>query len=762
VPCLRDLAAVSLLAILVLPPGGAVEADPQPLPGNSGVATDVLKALMELRRGDGAALHALPDSAFTAPIALADPADADLLRRWTTALPTILDRLPAARRAGILDELDQAFRSCLLLAGPAADERRLASAFLPAPAAQRILVAEADLAFDRGRFQDYLGIHQLLAVFASAPPAGGDARAEVALALTGRGPEVDQSLVLPPPGAPLPWSTALSERPPRLAMRWAAVTGWLLACDPWNLPLWQYRVERSARILTGDGAALLDDGHGLRMVSDLGAVTALPPLPAGAHALAVSGGAAWFCAGSRGYRFDLASAAIASLDLGDEPICPPLVRGRQSLWLLPRDLLLFAGTTAVARLRHGLPVERGWRLSALGDQALIIALDGSLWRLESLAEQLSHATPAEQGRLLVAAGRYQEAIDRLAADAAALAPAGRTILLAAHLGLGPRHVADQVEGILALAQGVQDEVLIRQCAYLGALSSAPGHPADPALARTMATAVGRLAAAAPDALFSPCTLVAGTRSDFSEPPERWPHVLSGRGYRRAQEDLGASTPPPLDRDEPVAATPVPAGASSAPPEGEERRAADGSTVFRARVLRLSTGIGIKELRCCDRDGALLWRQRWEGLPVLVAPGTLVTCRGAAVFIIEGQRRVRVLDLFDGALLAEHTLADAELVGADFAALPAGRVVQLGPPGVNTRLEFLGLPRTPAVSLPAPARWLLALDGQAVVVLQDGRALSYPGGSAVRLPARLCALAQPPIALTAGLLAGDQLYPWRRR
>jgi hypothetical protein len=545
-------------------------------------------------------------------------------------------------------------------------------------------------------------------------------------------------------------------------VRWAAVPGWLLACDPWNLPLWQYRVDRSARIITGDGAALLDDSRGLRTISDQGAVTTLPPLPPGAHALTVSGGAAWFTSAGHGYRFDLASTAIESLELGDEPACPPLVRGQQSLWLLPRDLLLFAGTTLIARLRHGLPVEHGWRLSGLGDQALIIALDGSLWRLESLDEQLAHAALPEQGRLLVAAGRYQEAIARLGADPAALTPALRRILLSAHLGLGPRHVADLSDVILALAQDAQDEVLVRQCAYLGALSSPSGDSTDRRLAQTMADAVARLAARSPDALFSPCTLIAGTRSDFSEQPEHWPQALSGRGYQRAQADLGASAPPPLNLHDPVLANPVPWPGTSAEQDLEERREVDGSTHFRERILRLTSSIGLKELRCYDQVGALLWRHRWEGLPVLVAPGTLVTCRGSTVYIIEGQRRVRALDLFSGALLAEHAMAGADLVGTDFALLSTGLLVQLGPPGVNTRLEFLGLPRTPAVSLPAPARWLLALDGQAVVALQDGRVLSDPGGSAVALPPRVRALAQAPLALTAGLLAGDQLYPWRPR
>jgi hypothetical protein len=256
--------------------------------------------------------------------------------------------------------------------------------------------------------------------------------------------------------------------------------------------------------------------------------------------------------------------------------------------------------------------------------------------------------------------------------------------------------------------------------------------------------------------------VGGTRSDFSEPPALWPHALSGRGYRRAELDRREYTPPSFDLHDPVFADPETVPAATARRDAEERREADGSTRFRERVLRLSSGIGRKELRCYDRDGALLWRHRWEGLPVLVAPGTLVTCRGTAVFIIEGQRRVRVLDLFHGALIAEHALADADLVGADFALLSGCRVAQLGPPGVNTRLEFIGEPRTPAVVLPAPARWLLALDGQAVVALQDGRVLAYPGGTAVALPARVRALAQAPIALTAGLLAADQLYPWRPR
>ena len=759
VPRLRALAMVCLSAVLA-GAAAAAEREPQPLPGNSGNAQDILRALMELRRGDGAALQALPWSAYTAPIALAEAADASLQRRWTSALPAILAGLHATTRAAVLTELDQAYRACLPPAATPAEALTLAGAFLPAPSALHAIGAEADVAFDHGRFQDFLGLHGLSTLYAGSPPAPHDTRAEVARALSGRAAAVDPSLELSPPGTPLPALAPLSERAPRLGVRWAVVPGWLLACDPWGLPLWQYRVDRSARVTTGDGAALVEDSQGLRALSDQGAITALPPLPAGAHALAVSGGAAWFSAAGQGYRFDLASAAIARLALGEEPCGAPLVRGGRSLWLLPRELLLFDGDQRIAHLRHGLPVERGWRLSGLGSQALIIALDGSLWRLESLAEQLNHAAPGEQGRLLVAAGRYQEAILRLAGAPAALTADERALLLQAHLGLGPRHAAAHLNELIALAGDAHAELLVRQCAYGG--FAAAGDAAGEHQAGVQAAAVARLAQTAPDEAFSPCTLLPGTTSDFSEPPGLWPHTLSGRGYLRALNELHGSALPTLDLAEPVVAEAVPATVADGAPALEEHRAADGSTAYRGRVLRLTSTIERKDLRCFERDGALLWRHRWVALPSLVAPGTLVTCRGAAVFVVEGQRRVRAFDLSSGALLAEHALDQASTVGVDFCLLPGARLVQLGPPGVGTRLEFLDLPTTPAVTLPAPARWLLALAGAAVVCLQDGSVLAYPGGTAVALPAALRARAQAPTLCAAGRLAGAQLYRWRLR
>jgi hypothetical protein len=747
----RHLAlTVATAACLVLASWRLSAADAQlPLPTGGGTAALTIQALMALRRGDADPLSQLPLSAFTAANAIPDAGDAEVQRRWTAALPGILAGLDGAVRARALAALDRLYGlgAADVPAGP--QRLRLAADFLPAPAALRELSAGADRAFDQGAFADFLAMAQLLEA-AGSPAVMSQRRQQVALALSGQGTEVDAELSLAPPGPPRESATRPLPERPRLAIAWRTVPGWLLACDPWEGIVWQHRIDQLATVVAGAGAALVHDSAGLRALTDGGARIALGPVPAGARALAFAGGAAWFATGTCAWRLDLGTRRLQALELGGKALSPPLVRGERSLWLTAQDLLLFEGDRLRARLRHGLPAEQGWRLGSLRSQALMFAADGRSWRLAALDEQLALASPAERARLLIQASRFQEAVSALAGTAEAGTPAGRTLLLHAHLSLGPAHALAAMDELLALAQDAQEEIVMRQAALLGASTASP---ADALRARALSERIAALARANPEALFLPQTLTPGPLPDLGAAPAEWPSGLSGTGYALALEDLGGPAAGPGRR--------LVAVAEPAPPpldQYTESRLPDGTTRYRQRQLRLAARIEHKEVRCADDRGRLLWWHRWAGLSLLEAPSTSLMCRGDAVVVVEGQQRMHVISLLTGTQLAESDLDDRLASLGDVAVIGRDRLALIGPLGVNTRLVLTGAAAA-AIELPVPARWLVGVDGQAWVALQDGRVLAYPGGIAVALPAALSTSLSAPTVIADGLVVGDRLYPW---
>ncbi len=731
-----------------------------PLPSAGATAAETTAALMALRRGDSGPLAELPVSAFTAPNALADAGDDAVQRRWTHALPGIIAGLDARARTQALDALDALYRHGLAAAVAGRPPLALAAALLPAPSAVADLSAGADRAFDRGAFADFLAMASLLAGGGHAPVMA-ERRQQVAQLLSGLGPAVDDSLALPPPGAPEESARGAPEAQPRLAVAWKVSPGWLLACDPWGGILWQHRIDRTATVVAGAGAALVHDSAGLRALTDDGTRIVLGPAPAGARVLAFAGGAAWFATGSTAWRLELAGRRLQALALGGAALAPPLVRGEQSLWLTAQEILLFAGESLQARMRHGLPAEPGWRLASDGSRPLVLAADGRAWRLAPLQAQLERSGDIARAQLLLQAARYQDALNALAGSPEAATPAGRQLLLHAHLGLGPAHAFAASNVLLALVQDPQEEVLVLQAARLGAASE---HAAEQHV-RAFDARIQELARTQPAALFLPQTLAQGPLPDLGAPPSEWPHALSGAGYALALAD-GA---PALERTTAATRRLEEESAPAPPPPAQfiERRLADGTTCYRQRQLRLAPRGGrterpeSKEVRCEDERGRLLWWHRWSGLSPLAAPSTSLTCRGDAVVVCEGQQRLRVLSLITGALLAQCELDDALAATGEVAVLSDGALALLGPLGVNTRLMLTGV--TPAqIELPTPARWLVGVGSQAWVALADGRVLAYPGGTALALPPAVADARMPPAAIARGLVVEDRLYPWRAR
>jgi hypothetical protein len=416
---------------------------------------EVDNALIRLARGDTSAVEALPLSAFLDPVARPDTRSDSLARRWTLALPAALARLDATARSHALTRLDARYQT-LAATRPVEERARLASAFLPAPAAVADLQLATNRAFDLGHFSEYLGLAQLLA--SDRGTIGDDRRQQVALQLSGLGPQVDASLRLPPPGTPLPTTAQPRENSGHLAVRWQVVPGWVLALDPFAQVVWQYRVDRQAQVTTGPGAVLVRDSSGLRALDEQGTILVLPPLPTGAAVLAVAGGAAWFATGERAWRLGLTDRMIQALALDAPPLGAPLVRGSQSLWLTARELLLFDGDRLLHRFQHQLPAGAGWQLGVDGERPLIISPEQRTWRLESFTDQLLRLDGLAKAELLLQARRADDALLALGEPQS---DAARRLTLRAHLSKGPAHIASLAAAPMAWCTNAQDRALLQ-------------------------------------------------------------------------------------------------------------------------------------------------------------------------------------------------------------------------------------------------------------------------------------------------------------
>lgn len=721
----RYAAGMRVAALLLTACCWAADGDtPRPLAADSAQA---YQALMALTRGEAAEFEALPAEVFTRAAAAPDDADPALERRWTRAIPAAIQRLPADRRPAVVAALDRRF--ALLAAGLDADARaRLAVDFLPAPAATAAVAGAADRAFDRGDFPRYLALAALL-----ARPLDADRRSRVALELTGAGPEIDAALRLAPPGVPEPTAARPLAAPPGLSVRWALAPGRLLACDPWGRPLWQFRLEHRAVVVTGAGGALVRDSQGLRLLGEDGAIAPLPPPPPDARLLAVAGGAAWFATGRIVHRLDLADRTLASHALPAEPLAPPLVRGPASLWLTAEEVVLLADDR-LHRVRHGLPADAGWTLGAERALPLVLAPDGRGFRLAALDEQLAGAVPRERLRLLLAARRPAEAWALFAGDPALAGdPAARALALRAVLA-GGLALPDGLAAALPFAEGPQAHAELLAAAW---------HAADAARRPELAAQLAAWCAAHPD------VRIDRAGDGGGEPAETWSWMVAGRAWSDAPSSTHLDLPA---RRRVVAATAVPA-----PPPPVESRAEDGSHRWNGRRFRIEPGLATTTITCSDEDGALRWRRNWPAPSVLDAPGCAVAFRDGTLVVIEGAQRITVLDAATGALRARER-ADAEVMPQQIVPLADGTLAALTPFGLHTTLLLVRDDTTTVIRLPTPARWIAPWQDGVVAVLDGGRAVAYPSTTPITLPADLAAGAQPQ-ATPAGLARDGMVWGW---
>jgi len=710
----------------------------------SGTALETVDhALIRLAQGDTSAVEALPIETFLDPVARPDAQTAGLSRRWTLSLPAALARLDDAARTRALHRLDARYRT--LAETRDADERaRLASAFLPAPTAVTDLTRAVDRAFDLGRFSDFLGLAELL-----GPGNRTDdlRRREVAVRLSGLGPQVDATLRLPPPGSPLPSASRSAVASGHLALRWAVVPGWVLACDPFGQVVWQYRVDRLAKVTTGAGAVLVHDTAGLRALDDHGTLTVLRPLPSTAAILAVAGGCAWFATGERAWRLGLQDGVLHALTLDAPPLGAPLVRGSQSLWITARELWLFDEDRLMHRFQHRLPAASGWHLEADGERPVVVGADGRVWRLESFTDQLARVNGVERADLLIQAGRFAEALTVIGAPQDARA---RQVALRAHLGLGPTHVAEMGDALLPLCQSHQDRALVALAQVAVGEGSVAGPLrrlfAQPAAAAI--TTIDRIVAA------EPAVLLTDQTADLGEDPPTWDHACTGAAWLRWRHAASPAPTPvgddPLVMTEPVAVVgPLTAVTSARQP--------DGALALGDRIYRLERSLDAISVTCQDRAGALLWRQRWRPAAFLSAPSQSMEVRDGSVLVLEGGLRLSAFDLDLGIRLGRFTIDE---LGSGAAYLLNDSLAIVGPMGIDRTLTLVderSAGRT--IALPSPARWVVVLGSAMLVQGQDDVARLYPAGRIIPLPTVLSRSRLAPRATSDGLVLDGSLWRW---
>lgn len=706
----------------------------EPLPLQGDAVAQVTGALMRLSAGDTAPLEALPIDCFLRPPARPTGDDPDLTRAWTADLPAALARLDPGARTRALTRLDAVYRTHAAASGTG-DRPRLAAALLPAPSAVAELTRAADLAFDHGRFADYLGMAALLAQ-ADHAPIQDRRRADVATLLSGRGPQIDAGLRLAEPGLPQISAATAQADDTRLAVAWTAVPGWVLAADPWGRVRWQYRVDRRAIVTAGPGAALVSDSRGLRALLDDGSIHPLPPLPLGAQMLAVAGGAAWFATGPRAWRLDLADGGLLPIDLGDTPLAAPLVRGRQSLWLLAQELVLVEDGRPFHRLRHGLPAIAGWRLAADRSQPLVLSPEGRAWRLEALAEQLPRLDAVARARLLLRAERPQDALTALGDDAT---PAGRNVALSAHVALGLPHVAAADTTLDQLAVTAQDRVRLAAARLLAA-GRDPFTQADATLTA--------------EAVSGGDLLLTGDAADLARDPAEWAHACSLAAWR----DRGQPPSPAIDLMQPCVDT---AEATTLPDE-TQATAPDGGVLYRTLRYRLFRELDQAVLTCHDAAGTVRWRHRWRAPSFLSAPSLGLDLHQGVAVVNEGGSHLRCLAGDTGRLLGVFATGRSEVTASQLVLVSAGRLAFLAPLGIADHLVLLSRDGSEEfIPLASPGRWLLPVSDQVVVLGLDGVARILPGAKVCPLPPMLTTSPLPPAVQADGLVLDGRLWRWRR-
>ena len=723
---------------------------PRPLAMSGAGLEAVNHALIELTQGDTSAIEALALEAFLDPVARPDLLSEGLYRRWTMALPAALARLNATERAHALTRLNARYQA--LAANQSDDQQRarLASAFLPAPSAITDLGRAADRAFDLGMLSDFLGLEALLV--AGGTTLRDPRRQPIAVLLSGLGPQVDAPLRLPPPGNALPSSGAAVVPNGTLATRWKVIPGWILACDPFDQIIWQYRIDRMAKVTSGPGAVLVHDHFGLRALDDRGLITPLRPLPSGALILSIAGGCAWFATGELGWRVDLHGGVTQSLALQAPPLGAPLVRGQQSLWLTHRELLLFAEDHLVHRFEHGLPATTNWKLAAEHDRPAIVSADGKQWRLESFADQFARLSGNERAELLLQASRPQDALALLGEPRD---PRSKHLALRAHLKIGVKQVANLGEVAFTLCESQQDRALV-VLAHIAAMSTTHDHTLRQLIeVRPALTPVSLLLALDDLAKAQPSIQFTDQSSDLGHDLTWWNHACSGTAWLRWRRQPGPPQPP---TDGPLVIMDAVTMTTTAPSTIAMRRA-DGAIIVDDLALRLERGLDAITVTCHDHAGLFLWRQRWRSASLLTAPSQTIDVRDGVVQVLEGGLRMTAFDLNLGVQIGTFIVDD---LGSGTTYVLGKKLALVGPLGVDnsvTVIDELGVMNH--YPLPSPARWIVPLGHRLLIRGQDGIARLYPENRVMTLPAPLITSRIAPQVSADGLSLGSLLWRWAR-
>ncbi len=661
------------------------------------------------------------------PAALPDEGDDGLARRWQWEVPAVLARLGAHQEAAI-SVLD---RHCLTALGETRDANlRLGIALdhLPAPSACAEVATAIGRAWDRGRLRTVVAL--AVAASRAQAAAGGatmsaarDPRADLAQQLLAGG----AADPLPLPGLPAPLARSATGASPSgaaaetgLTITWAARPGWVFGLDAAGRVAWQRAVPLAVEEMWGDGGAVLRSAEGLQVLDETGAARALGPLPARARLSAVAGGAAWFVLDAHAWRVGLPGSGASSMELGEDPVAPPLAvpessaRPWRSLWLTAHAVVWWPGDGPPQVLRHGLPVGPGWTLR-WDHGALIVAPDGRRWRLPARGAA-NQGDLMQQVRLAIATGAAHHALDLLAGDPALAASlAGRRAALAAHVALGADHLRSSGADVVALANacGSADPVLAAAVLYavvavdragpqrIGSATSSASTGMSPAVSAAAYAAFTANLLAARSA--QPQALYSRKPEEALDDPAQWRHALSADGLSLA-----------VDPVEPVE-TPSPPG--------------------HGWTWAIGHPSGWTEVTCHDGAGAMVWRHRWptdDG-----QPSRALARSGDWLLVAEGQDRLLLLTAATGDIVLAAPLDGMTAPPESVCVLSPRRLAVLEPPGVDDHLVIFdaggppieidgpvpwALPSTHP--LPAPARTLSGDGGVALVTLTDGRILRF--------------------------------------
>jgi hypothetical protein len=239
---------------------------------------------------------------------------------------------------------------------------------------------------------------------------------------------------------------------------------------------------------------------------------------------------------------------------------------------------------------------------------------------------------------------------------------------------------------------------------------------------------------------------------LGDDPSTWDQAFSGAAWSRWRATVAAPTVGNR-------LTPVEDTAIAAPAAPIVERRSDGALMLDDLIIRLERGIEVISVNCQNRNGEVLWRQRWRPAAFLAAPSQTIDVRDGLVLVVEGGLRLSAFALAHGVRRAAFTLDD---FGAGTPYVIGDHLAVIGPLGVDTSVTLIdarGMTRT--IPLSNPARWAVPLGTSLLIASQDGSALLMPQGTAVQLPSELLRSRQAPQATPNGLLLGQRLWRWLR-